>query len=78
MGLRQRTFPCLRDKMMDKEFDLQSYITAGVERFVANTMKATLKNPAESAFLLKFAVASKKASAYRKKRETVHFLMINI
>lgn len=58
---------------MNENFNLQEYITTGVERFVANTLKATLKNPRETAFMLKFAAASKKASAYRKKREAAGF-----
>ena len=58
---------------MNENFNLQEYITTGVERFVANTLKATLKNPRETAFMLKFATASKKASAYRKKREAAGF-----
>ena len=55
--------------IMEKEFDLQQYITTGVERFVSSALKATLKNPRESAFLARFAVSAKKAAAYRKKRE---------
>ena len=50
---------------MDKEFDIQEYMTGGVERVVADSIKATLKNPKESAFMLKFAAASKKASKKR-------------
>ena len=55
--------------IMEKEFDLQQYITTGVERFVSSALKATFKNPKESAFLAKFAVSAKKAAAYRKKCE---------
>ena len=50
---------------MDKEFDIQSYMTKGVERVVADALKATVKNPRESAYLLKFASDSKKASKKR-------------
>ncbi|MCR5527204.1 MAG: radical SAM protein [Lachnospiraceae bacterium] len=50
---------------MDKEFDIQKYMTGGVERVVADAIKATLKNPKESAFMLKFAAASKAASKKR-------------
>lgn len=52
---------------MDGNFDIQSYMTAGVERIVSDALRATMKNPRESAYLLKFASASKKAS---KKRAT--------
>ena len=42
---------------MAKEFDIQEYMTKGVERVVSDALKATLKDPKESAFMLKFAKA---------------------
>ena len=54
---------------MEQSFDLQKHIEQGVERIVADTIKATLKNPKESAFMLKFAAASKRASKTRLKLE---------
>ena len=54
---------------MNGSFDIQEYMTKGVERIVADAIKATLKDPKESAFMLKFASASKKASSKRKKAE---------
>ena len=54
---------------MNKEFDIQEYMTKGVERVVADAMKATLKNPKEAAFMLKFAASARKASGKRKKSE---------
>ncbi len=50
-------------------FDLQNYMIKGVEHIVTDALKATLKNPRESAFMLKFAAASKAASAKRRKAE---------
>ena len=50
-------------------FDIQEYMTKGVERVVSDAIKATLKDPRESAFMLKFAVASKRASRKRRKAE---------
>lgn len=47
-------------------FNLQSYMTKGVERIVADAIKATLKNPRESAFMVKFASYSRTASKKRK------------
>ena len=47
--------------IMEKEFDIQDYMTRGVERVVADAIKATLKDPKESAFMLGFAAASAKA-----------------
>lgn len=54
---------------MKNGFDIQKYMTAGVERIVTDALKATLSDPAESAFMLKFAKASKKASAKRAEAE---------
>ena len=55
--------------IMQKDFDLQSYLSEGVERIVSEAIKATLKNPKESAFMLKFAAASRTASKKRRKAE---------
>ena len=52
-----------------KDFDLQEYLTKGVEHVIADAVRATLKNPRESAFMLKFAAASKVASKRRRKLE---------
>ena len=54
---------------MSETFDLQKHIETGVERIVADTIKATLKNPRESAFMARFAAASRKASKRRAKLE---------
>ena len=50
---------------MDKDFNIQEYMTEGVERIVSDALRATFKNPKESAYMLKFASASKKASKKR-------------
>ncbi|MBP5268710.1 MAG: radical SAM protein, partial [Ruminococcus sp.] len=54
---------------MNEGFDLQNYLTAGVERIVSEAVKATLKNPKESVFMLRFAAASSAASKKRRKAE---------
>ena len=54
---------------MNEKFDLQEYLTKGVERIVGEAVRATLKNPRESAFMLKFAAASCSASKRRRKAE---------
>ena len=54
---------------MDEKFDIQEYMTKGVESIVAASLKATLKDPVESAFMIKFAAASKKASKRRAEAE---------
>lgn len=51
---------------MSEPFDLQNYLIAGVEGVVSEALKATLKNPRESAFMLKFAAASRAASKKRR------------
>ena len=54
---------------MSKDFDIQSYMTKGVERVVKDSLRATFKDPKESIFMGKFALATKKASDIRKKYE---------
>jgi MoaA/NifB/PqqE/SkfB family radical SAM enzyme len=54
---------------MDKDFDIQEYMTRGVERIVADAIKATMKNPRESAYMLRFAAASKESSKKRARHE---------
>ncbi len=55
--------------MSAKDFNIQEYMTKGVERVVADSIKVTLKNPRESAFMARFAMASTKASRKRKAAE---------
>ena len=54
---------------IDENFDLQAYMTRGVENVVADALKATFKDPRETAFMLKFAAASKAASKKRRQAE---------
>ena len=54
---------------MSKEFDIQEYMTHGVERVVKDSLRATLKDPKESIFMGKFALATKKASDTRRRYE---------
>ena len=65
---------------MNGDFDLQGYLTKGVETVVADAVKATLKNPKESAFMLRFAASS--AAASKKRRINItgrkHYKKINI
>ena len=56
-------------KRTEKEFDLQAYLSRGVEQVVTDAIKATLKDPRESAFMLKFAAASRAASKKRQAAE---------
>ena len=52
-----------------ESFDLQAYLTRGVEQLVADVVKATLKNPKESAYMAGFAQASRAASKRRRAYE---------
>ena len=54
---------------MKKEFDLQEYLAQGVEQVVKDALKATVRDPRESAFMIKFASASRKASKHREELE---------
>ena len=54
---------------MDQNFDIQAYMAKGVERIVTDAIKATIKNPRESAFMLRFAAASRAASKRRAELE---------
>ena len=54
---------------MDNKFDIQEYMTNGVERIVADAIRATLRNPRESAYMVRFAAASKAASKKRAAME---------
>ena len=53
----------------NKEFDLQAYLAKGVEQVVTDAIKATMRDPKESAFLLRFAAASRAASKKRMAAE---------
>ena len=54
---------------MSETFNIQEYMTQGVENIVRSSLRAVLKNPRESAFMVKFAAASKSASRLRARQE---------
>ena len=54
---------------MTENFDLQNYLIEGVERIVSDAVKATLKNPRQGTFMLKFAAVSRAASKKRRQAE---------
>ncbi len=54
---------------MENEFNIQEYLAEGVEYIVKNAMKATLRNPKESLFLLRFSKHAKKATGIRQDYE---------
>ena len=58
-----------KEILLEQEFDIQAYMTRGVENVVSDILKATLRNPRESAYMLRFAAASKRASAKRQEAQ---------
>lgn len=50
---------------MEKPFDLEAYLSEGMERLVKDVMRATLKSPRESLFLAQYALAAKRAEKRR-------------
>ena len=52
--------------MMQKTFDLEKYLSNGVENIVKGAVKATLKDPKESIFMAKYAISSKEATQKRR------------
>ena len=54
---------------MKEKFDLQEYLTQGVDKIVRDAVRATLRNPRESAFMARYALASARAAQRRKQLE---------
>ena len=52
---------------MSETFNIQDYLANGVEVIIKDAMRASLKNPKESFFLLKFSKYAKKATKIRQK-----------
>ncbi len=50
---------------MKEEFNLEHYLSDGVENIVKNAMRSSLSNPKESIFLAKYALAAKNARTLR-------------
>lgn len=53
--------------MSESNFDVQKYLSEGVEIILKDAMRATLRNPKESLYLLKFSKHAKKANKIRGK-----------
>ena len=54
---------------MSEAFDLQAYMNESIESFMKSVLKATIKNPQESAYMIQFAAASKAAEKKRNAAE---------
>jgi MoaA/NifB/PqqE/SkfB family radical SAM enzyme len=57
------------EKLMKEEFNLERYLSDGVENIVKNAMRSSLSNPKESIFLAKYALAAKNARSLRHTAE---------
>lgn len=55
--------------MAENEFNLGEYMTGGVEKIVKGAIRATLKDPKESAFMARYALASRESSKRRAEFE---------
>ncbi len=51
---------------MEQEFNLEQYLSGGVEAIVKGALRATLKDPKESLFIARYALASKEATRLRR------------
>jgi len=47
------------------EFDLAVYLSNSIEKIVKSILRATLKDPRESAFMLRYSAASREAARKR-------------
>lgn len=55
--------------MGQEQFNLEAYLSKGVERIVSTILRSTYKNPKESLFLMQYATAAKRAAKFRKQSE---------
>ena len=55
--------------MENRDFDLVSYLSNGVENVVKGAIRATLRDPRESAFMARFALSSQSAARRREQAE---------
>ena len=54
---------------MGETFDIQSYMTWGVENIVKSSLRAVIRNPRESAFMMRFAAAARRASKKERRKK---------
>lgn len=59
----------MKDSAYTDGFHLEQYLTKGVEAIVRNAIKATLSDPKESAFMVRYGLASREASGKRAAAE---------
>lgn len=54
---------------MENDFDLSEYMSNGVDNIIKNIIKASFKNPKETAFIMNYIISSKEAKKKRKANE---------
>ena len=55
---------------MSKEFNLSQYMSEGIENIIKNVLKSSIKNPKETAFVMKYMLAVKEAKNKRDMLES--------
>lgn len=60
---------------MENAFDLSTYMSNGVENIIKSIIKASFKNPKETAFIMNYMISSKEA---KKRRESFEVKGMNI
>ena len=64
---------------MEQTFDLKNYLATGVEHVLWDILKATAKNPKESAFMAKFALRAKASASVRADKSFLPpFLIVSV
>lgn len=68
---------------MNKKFNLSQYMNKGIENIIKNILKASIKNPKETAFITKYMLSTKDSKNKRdmlenKGEHIPPFLMISI
>ena len=58
-----------KDIIQEQNSNLQNHIAVGVEKIVSDALKATLRDPKQSAFFLRFSAATRKATKRRQELE---------
>jgi len=74
---------CLEELDLNTGFDLDRYLSDGVDSIVKDALAASLKNPKETAFLLSYALSAKRAEKARERfagegRHVPSFLIASI
>ena len=54
---------------MNDDFNIQEYLANGAENIIKDAIHASIRNPKESLYLLKFSRYAKKATKIRQKYE---------